>query len=216
MDHLYSRLDGLYPQKWRANFNGPESIENWSVVWAEAFEEEGIQPANVRLGLKACRTKFDWPPSCAEFIKACKPAVDPTVAYYEACAGIAARSKGDIGKWSHPGVYWAAIGMAYDLGTQTYSQVKGRWEQSLADQLDKGEWPAIPEPVIALPAPGRADLSKEKAGQMLQELGAAGVLKLKRDAKHWAKRILADEKSKAGSWPHYSVRCAEEAMGAGK
>lgn len=73
MDHLYNRLDGAYLQKWRSNFQNEQAIENWRVSWAEAFEAEGLKPRDIKAGLDACRSKYDWPPSCAEFIKACSP-----------------------------------------------------------------------------------------------------------------------------------------------
>ena len=75
MDHLYNRLDGAYPHKWRSAFGTQQAIDNWNESWAEAFEEEGITPNHIKAGLRACRSLFDWPPSCAEFIKACKSAV---------------------------------------------------------------------------------------------------------------------------------------------
>jgi hypothetical protein len=216
MDHLYSRLDGLYPQKWRANFNGPESIENWSVVWAEAFEEEGISPAAIKGGLKACRSKFDWPPSCAEFIKACKPAVDPMTAYYEAIAGVKAREKGEVGNWSHPAVYWAAISVsAFDLKNSAYSQIRGRWEQALSEQMAKEEWPAIPAAMIALPAPGRADLSAEEAVKRIAELRAGDVLKTaasKTDHKLWAKHIMERLKRGDKTLSMIQIQFAKDAL----
>lgn len=72
MDHLFNRLDGAYPHKWRSAFANQQAIDNFCESWAEAFEEEGITPDHIKNGLKACRSQFDWPPSCAEFIKACK------------------------------------------------------------------------------------------------------------------------------------------------
>jgi hypothetical protein len=194
MDHLYNRLDGAYPHKWRSNFPTTDAIDNWKTSWAEAFEEEDIKPGDIRNGLKACRSQYDWPPSCAEFIKACRPSVDPMVAYYEAVNGVQARARGEMGKWSHPAIFWAAMPMAFDLGQQTFSQIKVRWQHALAEQMDHQEWASIPEPMVALPAPGKGALSKEKAEQMVQQLGAA--LKPKTDHLIWMKRILEREKRK--------------------
>jgi hypothetical protein len=212
MDHLYNRLDGAYPHKWRSNFPSQQAIDNWAVSWAEAFEDEKITPNDVKAGLKACRTRYDWPPSCAEFIKACKPVVDPMVAYYEAVAGVQARKAGEAGKWSHPAIFWAAMSMSFDLGLQTFSQIKGRWEAALKEQMDKGEWAAIPAPMVALPAPGKADLSKEKAAKMLNQLGASDVLKPKSDHKLWAKRILEAAKKPGHRMTPLQVQFATEAM----
>ena len=193
MDHLFNRLDGAYPHKWRSNFANQQAIDNWCESWAEAFEEERITPNDIKAGLKAVRSKFDWPPSCAEFIKACRPDTDPLKAYYEAISGVQARAKGEMGYWSSPAVYWAAMPLSFDLGNQTYSQIKPRWERALAEQIERGQWESIPVPMIALPAPGKSELSRENASKMIADLGAAGVVKsaaTQEDHKLWAKKII--------------------------
>lgn len=218
MDHLFARLDGAYPHKWRSNFPSQEAIDNWSCSWAEAFIEEGITPADIKAGLKACRTRFDWPPSCAEFLKACKPTVDvdPMKAYYEAIAGIQARATGKMGAWSHPAIYFAAMPLSFDLGSLPFSQVKGRWEQALAEQMDRGEWAQIPEPPesrLALPEPGKGRLSREGAAKMMEELGASGILKPKTDHLRWAKNIMERVKRKDKTLEMIQIRFAKEALG---
>lgn len=215
MDHLFNRLDGAYPHKWRSAFPTQQAIDNWCVSWAEEFEDSGIVPADIKAGLKACRTKYDWPPSCAEFIKACRPSVDFLVAYYEAVSGVAARKNGEMGAWSHPAVYWAAVPLAFDLGQQTYSQMKTRWEQALTEQMARGEWAAIPAPMLALPEPGKTELSREKAAQLAKEYGAEGVAKTatsKTDHKHWAKKIKARQKRGDKSLTLIQIKFADEAL----
>ncbi|MDB5777588.1 MAG: hypothetical protein JWP38_3721 [Herbaspirillum sp.] len=216
MDHLYNRLDGAYPHKWRSNFPNTDAIDNWKVSWAEAFEEEGITPNDIRAGLKACRSKYDWPPSCAEFIKACRPSIDPMVAYYEAVAGCQARSKGEVGEWSHPAIFWAARTLSHDLLSQTYSQVKVRWELSLAEQMEKAEWEEIPKPMKQLAAPGRGDLSREKAAELIREHKAEGVIKTETsrvDHLRWAREIMKRHEKKDRSVPMVSLKNAREALG---
>ena len=215
MDILFSRLDGLYPQKWRSAFQTPDAIENWKITWAEAFEEESITPAMIKSGLKACRTRFEWPPSSAEFIKACFPSLDPLKAYSEALAGLREREKGNVGTWSHPAVYWATITVsAFDLKNQAYSAVKGRWEQALTEQMAKTEWPEIPAAMLALPAPGKADLSRDKAKEMLSDLGASGVLiETWRNQKRWAHKLVEREKAGDKSVNDWELRCAKEVIG---
>lgn len=215
MDHLFNRLDGAYPHKWRSNFPNQQAIDNWCESWAEAFEEEGITPNDVKAGLKACRSRYDWPPSCAEFIKACKPAVDPMVAYYEAINGIQAREKGEMGEWSHPAIFWATLDVsAFDLKNQGYSQVKTRWEKALADQLAKGEWAAIPAPLPALPAPGKGVLSREKAAQLVSEYKAEEVVKSADGTNHraWIGKIFERQKRGDSSLPGISIKLAREAQ----
>lgn len=190
MDHLYNRLDGAYPHKWRSNFSNETAIDNWRVSWAEAFEEEGISLTEIAAGIKACRSKFDWPPSCAEFVKACRPTADSLTAYYEALAGLECRAKGEMGAWSHPAVYWAAQTLRQDLTMQSYSAMKVRWEVEFNKQMMKGEWSEIPQAVKSLPAPGKSELSREKAAKLLSDLGAAGVLAVKSEHTLWYRKIL--------------------------
>lgn len=216
MDHLFNRLDGAYPHKWRSNFGTPEAIDNWKISWAEAFEDERVTPADIRAGLKACRSRYDWPPSCAEFIKACKPSVDPLVAYYEAVNGMQARERGEKGEWSHPAIFWAAVQIsAYDLKNQSYSQIKVRWESALQEQMAKGEWSAVPAPMVALPAPGKSALSREHATKMVQELQASETIKKtadKTDHKLWAKKIRERAKLTNHGLSALQIRFAKEAL----
>lgn len=216
MDHLFNRLDGAYPHKWRSNFPNQQAIDNWCVSWSEEFDDSGITPADIKRGLKACRTKYDWPPSCAEFIKACKPAVDATVAYYEALAGVEARKKGEMGKWSHPAIYWAAMPMSFDLSQLTYSQIKVRWERALDEQMMKGEWSEIPQPMPALPEPGKTHLTRERAAELVKEYKAESITNTSdtgRDHLRWAKKIKEREKKGDKTLTVLQIRFANEALG---
>jgi len=213
MDHLYNRLDGLYPHKWRSNFQNQQAIDNWCASWAESFEEEGITPNDVKAGLKACRTRYDWPPSCAEFIKACKPEVDPMVAYYEAVNGVGERERGKTGEWSHPAIFWAAATMSYDLQHLPYASVKTRWERALAEQMQKGTWAEIPVPMIALPAPGKGKLAKEAATRLIEDFNATNVIKNNRsEHRAWIGKILERQKRGDSSLPSISVQFAMKAL----
>lgn len=220
MDHLYNRLDGAYPHKWRSNFKDEIAIDNWRISWAEAFEEEKISLQEVAAGLKACRIKFDWPPSCAEFIKACRPVADSLKAYYEAVNGVQARAKGEMGIWSHPSVYWAAAPLAFDLASQTYSQIKNRWDAAYNEQLERREWadipqPAIPKNVLALAAPEKAQLSRENATKILDQLGASSVLKkANSNDTWWYRKILARIEAGDKSVTLIQRRFAQEAAAA--
>lgn len=221
MDHLYNRLDGAYPHKWRANFPDEQAIDNWAESWVEAFEEEGITPADVKTGLKVCRNRYGWPPSCAEFIQACKPHADAAAAYHEAVAGLEARGKGERGEWSHPAVFWAATLLQRDLMGQTYSAVKERWAAALNAQLARTEWAEIPVPRQQLAAPGQTKLSREGAAAMLRELEAKGVLTrgvTKKsgddfDHKRWARRLVERVASGDKSVTNYQADAACEALG---
>jgi hypothetical protein len=194
VDHLFNRLDGAYPHKWRSNFPTQQAIENWRESWVEAFEEEGITPNDIKAGLRECRTRFAWPPSCAEFMQACRPTLDPLAAYHEAVAGLEARAKGEPGEWSHPGVFWAATGMRTDLMMQTHAQIKEKWAGSLKRQMALTQWDPIPPARVLLPPPEISPASREHAAKMLATLGAIGITKTASehfDHKRWAREILA-------------------------
>lgn len=159
----------------------------------------------------------DWPPTLPEFKRMCRPAFDMLHAYYEAVAGIQARATGEVGVWSHPAVYWAAMPLSFDLGSQTYSAMKGRWERALSDQMEKGEWEPIPAPMLALAAPGKGEMSKENAAKMLRELEAQGITKKaadKTDHKAWAKRILERLARGDKTLSMVQIQFAKEAMNA--
>ena len=217
IDHLFNRLDGAYPHKWRSNFANQQAIDNWAESWVEAFEEERITPTDVKVGLRECRKRFAWPPSCAEFIQACRPGLDPLSAYYEAIAGLDARGKGELGTWSHPAIYWAAASMRKDLQSSTHAQVKDRWDVALKGQMSKEAWADIPPARLMLPPAEITQAEKERAEQMLRKLhlkvtaspGADG-----RDPRAWAKRILERERTGDKTLMAIQVRFAREAMGA--
>lgn len=180
-------------------------------LWAEEMGK--LSNEELKRGYNALMTR-EWPPSLPEYVKMCKPSIDPTVAYYEAVNGSEARSKGEMGKWAHPAIFWASVQIsAFDLKNQTYSQLKTRWEKALADEMEKGQWEPIPQPMIALPAPGKSKTDKEEATRMLAQLEATGVLKNKgSDHRAWIKKILERQKVGDKNLPDISIRFAKEAM----
>lgn len=212
IDHLYNRLDGAYPGKWRNQFPDGQSIQNWRESWAEAFEDERLSFEEVRVGIRECRKLYGWPPSSAEFIKACRPSLDPLAAYHEAVAGLAARERGDAGSWTSLAIYWAAASMAYDLKMQSYGQIKDRWQAALAAQTAKGQWEPIKEPDPQLgytpsaPSPAAADITRQMQAAWKREDAAFDHLR-------WAKRTF--ERLQAGdrSIPLYTIKAAADALG---
>ena len=59
MDHLWNRMDGTYPNRWRAAFANEQAIENWREAWADAFSDERITPDEVRSTIAVCRKTYD-------------------------------------------------------------------------------------------------------------------------------------------------------------
>jgi len=197
-----------FTDQWGAT-STDELVEHWGQELA------GYQPIEIARGLKSLETR-DWPPTLPEFKKLCRAPVDAMKAYYEAVAGTQARAAGEYGKWSHPAIYWAAMPLSFDLGNQTYSQIKPRWEAALNAQMEAGEWAEIPQPMVALPAPGKTQLTRAEAAQRLRQLGAATVVKdgAGRDAKRWAKSILERLARGDKTLMPIQVQFAQQAMGA--
>jgi hypothetical protein len=166
MDHLFNRLDGMYPNKWRASFGSEQAIENWRQAWAEAFIEEGISPQSVQNGLRTARTKFPWPPSLPEFLAACRPDLEPERAWHESVVQMGLRLKGEQDSWSHPAVYWTANKFSWELRSESYQRMKTQWGLELEKQIKKGQWDEIPPPMVRLPEPEiKADPEKAAAAR---------------------------------------------------
>jgi len=209
VERLFERMLLDYGKKFADQWGGADTdalIAHWS------RELAGYSGAELKRGLDALSTR-EWPPTLPEFKKLCRRPLDATAAYYEAVAGTQERANGKYGKWSHPAIYWAAMPLSFDLREQTYSQIKTRWEAALNEQLDKGEWPEIPQPMVALPAPGKTKTSREEAAQRLKDLGATMVVKDFRggDARGWAKSLLEREAAGEALLPIQS-RFAREAL----
>lgn len=209
MDHLFGRLNGMYPNKWRSNFRDEQAINDWKAAWAEAFDEDGITPHDVADGIKNCRRMYDWPPSLAEFLKACRPSLDSEAAFHAAVKGMAARRKGEVGDWPHPAVFWAAAEVGqYDMLAQSWQTLKSRWEAAYSIQLARQSWDGVPAPTAALPAPGGTAATKEQADAGIKAMAAAAIEK-PRDPKAWAKKIMANPKAYAS----IAVTMAKRALG---
>lgn len=211
MDHLFARMNGIYPNKWRANYRDEQAIEDWKTAWAEAFSEDGITPNDIALGIKNCRRMFDWPPSLPEFLRACRPGLDPESAFHEAVHGLVARRKGERGIWTHPAIYHAAIATGqHDILNCTYSTLKTRWGKALTDELAKGQWDEIPQAAVALPEPKKTELTNKQAQAAMEKMGAGNVLdKSGTDHKAWIKKILDNPKR----YSYAARQMAERAMG---
>jgi hypothetical protein len=208
LDRMFLTYGKRFVDQW-AGTSTDKLIAHWS------RELAGYLPQEIRRGLDALESR-DWPPTLPEFKKLCRPAIDATVAYYEALEQGQKREMGEAGEWSSPAVYWAwqKIG-AFDFKNQSYSQLKTRWEKALADEIEKGAWPAVPEPRLALPEPGKSHLSKEKATQMINELNATGTIKkaeAKVDHKLWARRIIKRAEEGDSKLSPLQINFAREAL----
>ena len=215
IDHLYNRLDGAYPGKWRTMFPDAQSIKNWQEAWVETFEDEGLTMDEVKFGLRECRRMYPWPPSSAEFLKACRPTLDHVAAYDEAIIGLAARERGEVGSWSSLAVFWAASGMAFELRGQTFGAIEARWKAALKAQSAKGNWEPIPPLTPAsLQIAYAPSVASRDVVDATKEMRAAWR---KQDASFdhlgWAKKIVKRIESGDKTVPLLVMKNAAEALG---
>jgi hypothetical protein len=211
VEKLFARMEALYGNKFIDMWRGT-NVDLVKGLWADEMGK--LSADDLRRGYAALMDR-EWPPTLPEFVKACRSNVDPLVAYYEAVAGVQARSKGEMGVWSHPAIYWAAMPLTFDLLSQGYSTVRHRWDHSLADQLAKGKWEPIPEPMAQLPAPEKSAKANEAAKKVMGELKAVGITKeavTATDHKLWAKRIIEREKKGDKTLTLIQKKFAHEAL----
>lgn len=168
MDHLFNRLDGMYPNRWRAAFADKSAIQNWTEAWADAFSNEGITPQQIADGVRQCSHVYDWPPSLTEFLKTCKPQIDAEGAFIEAVKQMRQRDNG-TDRWTHQAIYWAAIEFgAWDLRNASWQVAKARWTRILDDKLGQ-KLPQVPPRMDALPAPGKTVTDPIKVRAIIDE-----------------------------------------------
>lgn len=173
----------------------------------------GYTPREVKRGIDAGMA-CDWPPTLPQFQKLCRPPVSETAAYYEAMAGLVARAKGEFGDWSSPAVFWAASHLKVELMSQSYTQIKDRWNALLKSQIERGQWAEIPMARVLLPAPEASPNARQHADEMVKKLGAAGVLdKSGRDPLAWAKRIMERVERGDKSLAMVQIKFAKMALG---
>ena len=169
IEYLFKKLAMLYPRRWEDQFKSNESMQDWAICWAEELAERGITFDEVKRGLARCIDLYDWPPSFPEFLKACRPALDYEVAFYEVVEQMKLRADGND-RWSNPAIYWAAVKLGGDMNT-VYSNVKKRWQKALDEaneNIATGVLPkAVPARKLALPAPQK---SKNMSPVALAEL----------------------------------------------
>lgn len=202
LDSMFFDFGSRFTQKW-----GGVEPEKLVIHWCN--ELKGFTANEIKRGIEAQKDLAE-PPDLRHFKRLCRPPLDPVTAYYEAIAGTEARNKGEVGIWSHPAIFWAAMPLSFDLTHQTFSAIKGRWEKALNEQLEKGEWAEIPKPMVAIECK-KEELSKEKAAQFLE---SAGVKKPSQQIDHlaWAQKILENVKNKTRTYPPISIQFAKEAL----
>lgn len=121
----------------------PTAIEEWAIGLT------GFRQHEIERGLAECSSR-KFAPTLGEFKHFCRPTLDPQYAWLEACDGLQARDRGEVGEWSHPAVYRAVMGMRYEFQRGTFPQLRVQWERALSKEFEKGwgdEVPPIPQRV---------------------------------------------------------------------
>jgi hypothetical protein len=144
-----------------------------------------LMPSMLNAGI--AKTKGDdYPPSLGQFIEACKPS--PEAAFFEAQGGISARSRGLMGEWTCPAVYWAAMAFgSMELKQAQWNFNGKRWVKCFDDAMAKQEAGMLGEipPPVAVNArlthepakcdPNVARAAMEKINSMLKKSVGRGV-----------------------------------------
>lgn len=210
IDSLFKRMLVRYGNKFVEMWRGID-MEDVKREWASEMGK--LNAAEMKAGVSALDSQ-EWPPTLPMFLQLCRASLDPVRAYYEAIEGLRERQRGQIGQWSHPAVYWAANGMAYELNSQSYSQLSARWDAALKAELAKGSWAPIPQPQLAIAAPTYTkanDATYRQAKAAIQR-----VCLLKNDAefdhKRWAKRILQRAKTPGNRVYELQIEMAQSAL----
>lgn len=115
--------------------------------WAEALS--GFDPSEILRGIQGCQTRV-FAPTLGEFLRLCRPALNPEIAWLEAHDGMFQRERGHVGDWSHPAVYRAAHQMAFELRAGSFKEHRKRWEWLLDREFRKGWLLGVPQPMTAL------------------------------------------------------------------
>lgn len=170
IDHLWGKLDAMYPNRWKSAFSTEGSLMAWRDEWAQAFVEERLTMQEIRTGLETCRRALDWPPSLAEFIKACRPTPSIDAALHEAVEQMRLRAY-DKDNWSHPAIYWAALDVGeFELRNLPEERVRPRFADALKRWMAKSDIPPVPARRTALPAPGGTTPDRETVDLRLRTL----------------------------------------------
>lgn len=137
---LFDRLTEYLGGRMADLFAGVERAKV-EASWAAALS--GFSREELARGVAAV-SESPYAPTLGEFKRMCRPALDPERAFWEAEAGLAARSRGEPGAWSHPAIWRAASAMAAEVRAGQYPQVRRRWERALASELQRGWLEDVP------------------------------------------------------------------------
>lgn len=115
--------------------------------WAAGLA--GYHPTELERGVASCRERA-FAPTLGEFLRLCRPAVDPEYAWLEAADCLRQRDAGESGDWSHPAVWRAASQMAPEVRSGNWRSHRTRWTYTLRKEFAQGWGEAPPKPLPAV------------------------------------------------------------------
>ncbi len=128
VEKLFSIMALNYGSKFADTWGGVKEAD-LKEHWAQKLA--GYTGDELRAGVAALDTR-DWPPTLPEFLKLCRPPIEPATAHIEACQKYHRWLDGEVVTWSRPEVFHAAqkVG-AWDLRNLPYKQIEARWREAL-------------------------------------------------------------------------------------
>lgn len=143
---IFERLSGQLGAKVADLYAGvPETTvqEEWGSGLA------GFQPEEIARGIAACRERA-FAPTLGEFLRMCRPALDPEWAWYEAGDCLRQRDAGEVGDWSHPAVWRAACAMGSEVRGGDWKAHRVRWTYTIKREFVAGWGDGVKPPAMRI------------------------------------------------------------------
>lgn len=205
----YRKKYEIDPPSWMTDRDEQqEFVMNRTVEIVDLFVSsiKGYRKAELMRGLSRLDEYPEWPPNIKQYLLLCRPKPDHAKAYKEAIDGMVARGRGEIGRWSHPAIFWAASPMRFELQSKKWEDIKEDWKAALDIQMEMGQWEAIPKPDLQIgmsPSPN----NKQNCEQLMRDLGIGQMFKRKTDELAWAHDVLKNPNATATM-----IRMAKDAL----
>lgn len=160
VEHVFDRLKGQFGAKladmWAPVLNAAprpgEPLDVPNIVEREWMESlAGFQRHELERGCDACSNRI-FPPTLGEFKMLCRPCLDPEWAWHEAQECLVQREAGQMGEWTHPAVFFAALKMGPAVRGGDWSRHRKAWTRVLQGEISRG-WRTIPPAPQKLPEP---------------------------------------------------------------
>lgn len=214
VESLFKRMHFAYGTRFADMWAGvnPDEMKNY---WAQRLGE--LSRSELATGYQMLESR-DWPPTLPEFIKLCRPNLDPEPAFHEALLQGMKRERGNPDEpdvWSHPAIYWAWVKVgAFAMTNQGYEVLRSRWIDALRQYAETPELAPVPVKRRELPAPGKARLRPERARELLSQLKLKGMPQRAGISvqTEWAHTILK-KYERGESVCIASIEMAEQALG---